>query len=53
VVGELPGAFASAGWTLEVHGWPGRVREVLRDAVEIGRHGRRTARFPILLGRRE
>lgn len=53
VVGELPGAFASAGWTLEVHGWPGRVREALRDAVEIARHGRRTARFPILLGRRD
>jgi SAM-dependent methyltransferase len=53
VVGELAGAFASSGWTLEVHGWPGRVREVLRDVVEIGRHGRRTARFPILLGRRD
>jgi SAM-dependent methyltransferase len=51
VVGELAGAFASSGWTLEVHGWPGRVREVLRDVVEIARHGRRTARFPILLGR--
>lgn len=53
VVGELLGAFASAGWALELHGWPGPVREVLRDVVEIARHGRRTARFPILLGRRD
>jgi SAM-dependent methyltransferase len=53
VVGELRGAFGSAGWTLEVHGWPGRVRETLRDLLEIARHGRRTARFPILLARRD
>jgi SAM-dependent methyltransferase len=53
VVGELRGAFASAGWTLEVHGWPGPLREGLRDVLEIARHGRRTARFPILLGRRD
>lgn len=53
VVGELRGAFAAAGWGLEVHGWPGPVREGLRDLVEIARHGRRTARFPILLGRRD
>jgi SAM-dependent methyltransferase len=53
VLGELRGAFGSAGWTLEVHGWPGRTREALRDGVEILRHGRRTARFPILLARRD
>jgi SAM-dependent methyltransferase len=53
VVGELRGAFASSGWNLEMHGWPGPVREGLRDVVEIARHGRRTARFPILLGRRD
>jgi SAM-dependent methyltransferase len=53
VAGELRGAFATTGWTLEVHGWPGRAREALRDLLEIGRHGRRTARFPILLARRD
>lgn len=53
VIGELRGAFAASGWRLEVHGWPGALREGLRDAVEIARHGRRTARFPILLGRRD
>lgn len=53
VVGELRGAFDSAGWTLEVHGWPGPLRESLRDGVEIARHGRRTARFPILMARRD
>jgi hypothetical protein len=31
----------------------GRLREALRDVVEIARHGRRTARFPILLARRD
>jgi len=53
VLGELRGAFGPAGWTLEVHGWPGRVREALRDVLEAARHGRRTARFPILLARRD
>jgi SAM-dependent methyltransferase len=53
VRGELRGAFDSAGWSLEVHGWPSPVREALRDLVELARHGRRTARFPILLARRD
>lgn len=52
VWGELPGLFGGAGWTLESHGWPGPLRERLRDALEVARHGRRTARFPILLARR-
>lgn len=53
VLGELPGEFRSAGWKIEVHGWPGYLRERLRDALEIARFGRRTARFPVLLGRRD
>lgn len=53
VLGELGHTFASAGWRVEVHGWPRRPRELLRDVVEIARHGRRTARFPILLARRD
>lgn len=53
VKGELQGLFAPAGWRLEIHGWPRRLREGLRDVIEVSRHGRRTARFPILLARRD
>ena len=50
---ELFGLFCGAGWRLDVHGWPGRVREAARDLVERARWGRRTARFPVLIGRRD
>ena len=50
---ELGPLFEGAGWRLEVHGWPGRLREAARDLVEASRWGRRTARFPILIGRRD
>ena len=50
VVGELAGAFAAAGWSLEVHGWPQPAVEWTRDLLEIAKHGRRTARFPVLIG---
>ncbi|PYQ52521.1 MAG: hypothetical protein DMF78_11150 [Acidobacteria bacterium] len=50
---ELAGLFEGAGWRLEVNGWPGRLREMARDAVERARWGRRTARFPVLVGRRD
>jgi SAM-dependent methyltransferase len=53
VIGELPGAFGSAGWSLETHGWPPPLTEWLHAAGEIVRQGRRTARYPILLGRRD
>ena len=53
VKGELDDMFAPAGWRLEIHGWPWRLREGLRDIIEMSRHGRRTARFPILLARRD
>lgn len=53
VLGELRDVFQSAGWQLEVEGWPGRVRESLRDVIERARSGRRTARFPLLLARRD
>jgi len=53
VLPELEDGFESAGWRLSVHGWPRRPRELMRDAIEIARHGRRTARFPILLARRD
>jgi len=48
----LEDVFRRAGWRLEVRGWPGGLREWVRDRVEQDRHGRRTARFPILLAER-
>jgi len=53
LLSELAPLFEGAGWRLEVHGWPGRVRETARDLVEVIRRGRRPARFPILVGRRD
>jgi hypothetical protein len=53
VLGELPGMFRSAGWRLELRGWPHSLREHARDLVEVLSRGRRTARFPILLARRD
>jgi SAM-dependent methyltransferase len=53
VLPELAQTFERAGWRLSVHGWPPPLRERLRDVVEIARHGRRTARFPVLLARRD
>jgi SAM-dependent methyltransferase len=50
---EVAGLFEGAGWRLEIHGWPGRVRETAWDLVAIARGGRRAARFPILIGRRD
>ncbi|MEQ1912975.1 MAG: hypothetical protein ABMA15_29435, partial [Vicinamibacterales bacterium] len=52
VVGELAATFAAAGWSLEMHGWPRRAAEWARDVLEIAKHGRRTARFPVLIGSR-
>ena len=52
LVDELPELFRTSGWSLEVHGWPGRAREALRDAVDRLRWSRRMARFPVLVGRR-
>lgn len=50
VIGELAGVFSAAGWSLEVHGWPRPAVELTRDLLEIAKHGRRTARFPVLVG---
>ncbi len=52
VLDELPGLFERSGWSLEVHGWPGALRERASDLIEILRHGRRAARFPMLLATR-
>jgi SAM-dependent methyltransferase len=53
VLGELPELFSSAGWRLDVHGWPARWREWLGDAAGLARGHRAAARFPILIARRD
>jgi SAM-dependent methyltransferase len=53
VLGELGPAFESTGWRLTIDGWPSRPWEWAWDALDLGRRGRRTARFPILLARRD
>jgi SAM-dependent methyltransferase len=53
VLGEVLQLFAGAGWRLELHGWPGRAAEGLRDTVDFLRRGRRRARFPVLVARRD
>lgn len=51
--GNLEDTFGSVGWKLEVHGWPHPLREWAEDLRERVRHGRPTARFPVLVARRE
>lgn len=50
---ELTRLLERSGFAPRLIGWPSRVREVGRDLIEIFRHGRRTARFPMIVaGRR-
>jgi SAM-dependent methyltransferase len=53
VLGELPDLFSSAGWRLQVHGWPARWREWSGDAADIGRGRGRPPRYPMLVARRD
>lgn len=53
VLGEVRDLFPRCGWEVEIHGWPGLLGERARNALEIARCGRRTARFPIILGRKD
>lgn len=50
---DLRRQLARAGFEVELHGWPGRVREVARDIIEIAKAGRRTARFPMIVGKKK
>jgi hypothetical protein len=49
----MAGAFQSAGWSLELLGWPRRPAEWTSDVVQLARHGRRSPRFPVLVGSRD
>ena len=41
-----------SGFAVRVVGWPSALREMGRDLIEMFRHGRRTARFPMILAQR-
>lgn len=53
VLGEAPELFRTAGWDLEIHGWPSLPWELAGDVLALLRTGRRRPRHPILLARRE
>lgn len=49
---ELTGLLERSGFDVRIAGWPSRPREIGRDLIEIFRHGRRTARFPMIIAKR-
>lgn len=51
-VSELSRLLQRSGFEVRVMGWPSRLREVGRDLIERFRHGRRTARFPMIVAKR-
>lgn len=51
-VTELSRLLERSGFEVRILGWPSRLREMGRDLIEIFRHGRRTARFPMIVARR-
>jgi SAM-dependent methyltransferase len=50
---DLAEQFRNAGWSLEVLGWPGVLREHGEDLFRLLRGGRRRARYPLLFARRD
>ncbi|HWX25624.1 MAG TPA: class I SAM-dependent methyltransferase [Vicinamibacteria bacterium] len=53
VLGELREMFRSAGWSLEIHGWPSRAAEWVTDLRDFLHSGGRRPRSPLLLARRD
>jgi len=51
-VSELTRLLERSGFEVRLIGWPSRFREMGRDFIEIFRHGRRTARFPMIVAKR-
>ncbi len=51
-VAELTRLLDRSGFDVRLVGWPSRLREMGRDLIEIFRHGRRTARFPMIVAKR-
>ncbi len=51
-VSELSQLLERSGFDVRLVGWPSRLREMGRDIIETFRHGRRTARFPMIVAQR-
>ena len=51
-VSELTRLLERSGFEVRLAGWPSRFREMGRDLIETFRHGRRTARFPMVIAKR-
>lgn len=51
-VSELTRLLDRSGFDVRLVGWPSRLREMGRDLIETFRHGRRTARFPMIVAKR-
>lgn len=51
-VSELSRLLERSGFEVRLVGWPSRLREMGRDLIEMFRHGRRTARFPMVVATR-
>jgi SAM-dependent methyltransferase len=49
---ELTRLLERSGFEVRLAGWPSRLREMGRDLIETFRHGRRTARFPMIVAKR-
>jgi len=52
ILAELTRLLERSGFAVRLVGWPSRIREMGRDIIEIFRHGRRTARFPMITAKR-
>jgi SAM-dependent methyltransferase len=51
-VSELTRLLERSGFEVRLVGWPSQLREMGRDLIETFRHGRRTARFPMIVAKR-
>ena len=51
-ISEISRLLDRSGFEVRVIGWPSTVREMGRDLIETFRHGRRTARFPMVVAKR-
>ena len=51
-IADLSRMLDRSGFEVRVIGWPSTLREMGRDVIETFRHGRRTARFPMIVASR-